>query len=97
MTAPDALEATREAVAALQAAVELRREYGETLGIRRISSDVERFLTDFDELRPAPERIPPAARPDQLEEIPDEPWTRPCGLMPRQRGMFPATRVHGRG
>ena len=62
MTAPDALEATREAVAALQAAVELRREYGETLGIRRISSDVERFLTDLDELgAPEPDttRSPP--------------------------------------
>ena len=63
MTAPDALEATREAVAALQAAVEgLRREYGETLGIRRISSDVERFLTDFDELgapEPGYHRSPP--------------------------------------
>ena len=91
MTAPDALEATREAVAALQAAVELRREYGETLGIRRISSDVERFLTDFDELG-APERIPPSP-PRPARGDPRRAGTRPCGLMPRQRGMFPATRV----
>jgi hypothetical protein len=75
MTAPDAVEATREAVSALQSAVErLRREYGETLGIRRISSDVERFLTDLDELGAPEPGYHPQPEPDQLEEIPDEPY-----------------------
>jgi hypothetical protein len=75
MTAPDAVDATREAVAALQAAVDrLRREYGETLGIRRITSDVERFRTDLNELGDPEPGYHPQPPPDQLEEIPDVPY-----------------------
>jgi hypothetical protein len=75
MTAPDAVDATREAVAALKAAVDrLRREYGDTLGIRRITSDVERFLTDLDELGDPEPGHRPQPDPDKLEEIPDVPY-----------------------
>jgi hypothetical protein len=75
MTAPDAVDATREAVAALQAAVDrLRREYGDTLGIRRITSDVERFLADLNELGDPEPGYHPQPPPDQLEEIPDVPY-----------------------
>lgn len=75
MSSRDAVGATREAVAGLSAAVaRLREEYGDTLGVRRITSDLARFSADLDELgEPAPGHRP-GVRPDQLEEIPDEPY-----------------------
>ena len=75
MTSPDAVGAAREAIASLRTAVQrLRNEYGDTLGVRRISSDVERFVADLDELGgPAPGHRPGPA-PDELEEIPDTPY-----------------------
>lgn len=73
--AREAVDATREAVAVLQAAVErLRREYGDTLGVRRITSDVGRFLIDLDELGDPEPGYHPQPDPDQLEEIPDAPY-----------------------
>jgi len=71
----------REDVAAVAAAVErldvavtaLRSSYGETLGIRRLSSDVRRISEDLDELGdPAPDAVP--TRTATLEAIPDEPY-----------------------
>jgi hypothetical protein len=75
MASHDALGATQDAVAALKAAVSrLRNEYGDTLGIRRLASDVERFAADLDELgSPAPGHRPGPA-PHELEEISDEPY-----------------------
>jgi hypothetical protein len=71
----DAVGATKEAVAALKAAVaRVSAEYGDTLGVRRLKSDVERFAADLDELgTPAPGHRPGPA-PDELEEISDEPY-----------------------
>jgi hypothetical protein len=91
MTAPDAVDATRGAVAALQSAVErLRREFGDTLGMRRLSSDVERLRADLDELGDPEPGYHPQPDPDQLEEIPDDPYdetmwdhTEAEGLGPR--------------
>lgn len=70
----DAVTATRDAIARLTQAVDrLRREYGDTLGVRRIASDVSRFSADLDELGPpAPSAAPPVA--PQREVIPDEPY-----------------------
>ena len=75
MASQDALFATKEAIAALKAAVtRLGNEYGDTLGMRRLSSDVERFAADLEELgNPAPGHRPGPA-PEELEEIPDTPY-----------------------
>jgi len=75
MSSRDAVGTTREAVAAMEAAVgRLRDEYGDTLGVRRITSDLQRFSADLDELGgPAPGHRP-TVRPEGLEEIPDEPY-----------------------
>lgn len=71
---PDAVSATREAIDKLSAAVDrLRSEYGDTLGVRRITSDLARFSADLDELGgPAPGHRPAVAPERQV--IPDEPY-----------------------
>lgn len=49
----------------------LRVEYGDTLGVRRLTSDVQRLRADLDELgEPAPGHRPGPPL-DELEEIPD--------------------------
>lgn len=75
MALQDPVRATREAITALTACVgRLRDEYGDTLGVRRITSDLSRFSTDLDELgAPAPGHRPHVG-PGELEEIPDEPY-----------------------
>ena len=58
MPAQDAVGATREALTALAAAVlRIRNEYGDTLGVRRLTSDVDRLAESLDQLGE------PAARP----------------------------------
>lgn len=75
MASQDPVRATREAVAALTACVSrLREEYGDTLGVRRITSDLSRFSADLDELGPPAPGHRPHVRPEELEEIPDEPY-----------------------
>ncbi len=71
--AQDAVGATREAVALLTAAAQrVRSEYGDTLGVRRLMSDVDRLKADLDELGgPAPGHHPAVNR-DDLVEIPDD-------------------------
>ena len=61
-----------EAIQRLAHAVEhLRDEYGDTLGVRRLLSDVQRLGADLDELgEPRPGRRPSAPL-EELEEIPD--------------------------
>jgi hypothetical protein len=67
------VEGVRKAASSLHEAVErLRLEFGDTLGVRRLVSDVRRFADDLDELgdpRPGHRPGPP---PEELEEIPDE-------------------------
>ncbi|MDQ4084691.1 MAG: hypothetical protein M3165_02645 [Actinomycetota bacterium] len=62
----------QEALVRLARAVDqLRAEYGDTLGVRRLSSDVERLGADLDELgepQPGYRRVPSL---EELEEIPD--------------------------
>ena len=75
MSSRDAAGATREAIAVLTAAVtRLREEYGDTLGVRRVTSDLERFSADLDELGSPARGHRPRVGPDDLEEIPDEPY-----------------------
>lgn len=63
----------RDAVQRLARAVEqLRVEYGDTLGIRRLTSDVQRLGADLDELGdPVPGHRPEPPL-EQLEVIPDD-------------------------
>jgi len=71
----DAVRAAREALTSLAAAVlTVREEYGDTLGVRRLTSDVDRLNADLEELgEPAPGHRPPARSQDLLE-IPDDPY-----------------------
>lgn len=75
MSSNDPVGATREALTTLAAAVlRVRNEYGETLGVRRLTSDVDRLQADLDELG---DRMPghtPGVNKDELLEIPDDPY-----------------------
>lgn len=75
MTELESVAATRAALTSLAAAVlRLRSEYGDTLGVRRLTSDVDRLNADLDELgAPAPGARPPVA-PAEMIPIPDEPY-----------------------
>lgn len=78
MSAQEAVTSVRGAVLRLEAAVAaLRREFGDTLGVRRVSSDVRRLIEDLDELGEpqAGRHAAPTAAP-VLEEIPDTPYDR---------------------
>ena len=75
MSAHDSVGATREAITSLAAAVlRVRGEYGDTLGVRRLTSDVDRIQADVDELgSPAPGHRQ-GVRPEDMIEIPDDPY-----------------------
>ena len=66
--------AVSEAISSLEVAlVSLRRDYGDTLGVRRLCTDVGRLADDLDELGdPLPGHRVAATRP--LEIVPDEPY-----------------------
>jgi hypothetical protein len=49
----------------------LSQEYGDTLGVRRLVSDVARLSDDLAELGPPDHRRRPGPVPEELEEIPD--------------------------
>ncbi len=68
--------AVAAAVSQLEAAVtDLRHTYGDTLGVRRLVSDVRRLTDDLDELgEPKPGHSAPPPRP--LEPISDAPYDR---------------------
>jgi hypothetical protein len=62
----------QEALLRLNEAVErLRAEYGDTLGVRRLTSDVQRLGADLDELGDPQPGYHPGPSVDELEEIPD--------------------------
>jgi hypothetical protein len=75
MSAQDPVAATRAALTSLAAAVlRIRNEYGDTLGVRRLVSDVDRLQADLDELGdPSPSHRPPVS-PQEMIPIPDEPY-----------------------
>lgn len=62
------------AVSQLESAMTtLREEYGDTIGVRRLSSDVRRLADDLDELGdPQPGHQPPEKPP--LETVSDTPY-----------------------
>jgi hypothetical protein len=75
MPEQDSVAATRSALTSLAAAVlRVRNEYGDTIGVRRLTQDVDRVLEDLDHLgSPNPSRRPPVA-PEEMIPIPDEPY-----------------------
>ena len=75
MTAQDAVETCRESLTTLAAAVlRIRHEYGDTLGVRRLTSDVDRIAEALDQLGdPQPGHRPSTTEPDFVE-IPDDPY-----------------------
>ncbi|MGA9749704.1 MAG: hypothetical protein WBQ50_19805 [Nocardioides sp.] len=75
MSSNDAVGATREALTTLAAAaLRIRDEYGDTLGVRRLTSDVDRLQADLDELGDPRPGHTPGPRKDDLLEIPDDPY-----------------------
>ena len=75
MSSQDAIGATREALTSLAAAVvRVRDEYGDTLGTRRLASDVDRLRTDLDELGDPRAGHPLALNPEDRLEISDDPY-----------------------
>ncbi|WP_129667137.1 hypothetical protein [Phytoactinopolyspora endophytica] len=73
-SAPECRDAVAAAVTTLESAVSrLRQAYGDTLGVRRLTSDVARLSEDLEELgEPHPGRRSHIDGP--LEAIPDTPY-----------------------
>jgi hypothetical protein len=75
MSAHDAVGATREALTSLAAAVlRVRKEYGDTLGVRRLTADVDRLNESLDLLGEPQPGHRPGVSPDEMVEIPDDPY-----------------------
>jgi hypothetical protein len=75
MSAQDAAGAAREALTTLAAAVlRIRNEYGDTLGVRRLTSDVDRLNESLDMLGEPQPGHRPGVKPDEMVEIPDDPY-----------------------
>lgn len=76
MGAHDSKAAFAAAIATLESALSrLRGDYGDSLGVRRLASDVRRLADDLGELGDPLPGHPPTDR-SQLEEIPDVPYDR---------------------
>jgi hypothetical protein len=75
MSAENAVGATREALTSLAAAVlRIRNEYGDTLGVRRLTADVDRLAEALDQLGdPQPGHRPAVSETDVIV-IPDDPY-----------------------
>ena len=75
MPAHDAVGATHDALTALAAAVlRLRQEYGDTLGVRRITSDVDRLAEALDQIGEPQPGHRPGISDSQIIVIPDDPY-----------------------
>jgi hypothetical protein len=75
MSAQDAVGSAREALTTLAAAVlRIRNEYGDTLGVRRLTSDVDRLNESLDMLGEPQPGHRPGVKPDEVVEIPDDPY-----------------------
>jgi hypothetical protein len=75
MPAHDAVGATREALTALAATVlRIRQEYGDTLGVRRLTADVDRLAEALDQLGEPQPGHRPGVRADEVIVIPDDPY-----------------------
>jgi hypothetical protein len=73
MTAQDAVGSTREALTALAARVlAIRNEYGDTLGVRRLTADVDRLAEALDQLGDPQPGHRPGPGSDEMILIPDD-------------------------
>jgi hypothetical protein len=75
MTEQEPVAATRAAITHLAAAVlRVRNEYGDTIGVRRLTADVDRVLEDLDHLGSPQRTSRPPVAPEEKIPIPDEPY-----------------------
>ena len=75
MSSQDAVGSTREALTTLAAAVlRVRKEYGDTLGVRRLTSDVDRIAEDLAELGDPQPGYTPGVDSSEVIAIPDDPY-----------------------
>ena len=75
MSAQDAVGATREALTTLAAAVlRIRNEHGDTLGVRRLTADVDRLAESLDQLGDPLPGHRPMVSADEMVLIPDDPY-----------------------
>lgn len=75
MAVENPVGAAREALVPLAAAVlRLRNEYGDTLGVRRLTADVDRLAEALDLLGDPQPGHRPDAGPTEMIEIPDDPY-----------------------
>jgi hypothetical protein len=75
MSAEEAVAAARRALTSLAAAVlVVRNEYGDTLGVRRLTTDVDRIAEDLDQLGDPQPGHRAAVAPEDMLEIPDDPY-----------------------
>ena len=75
MSAEEAVAATRRALTSLAAAVlVVRNEHGDTLGVRRLTTDVDRIAEDLDLLGDPMPGHRAAVAPEDMLEIPDDPY-----------------------
>jgi hypothetical protein len=75
MAAQDSVGAAREALTTLAAAVlRLRGEYGDTLGVRRLTSDVDRLAEALDQLGEPQPGHRPGVGDTEMIVVPDDPY-----------------------
>ena len=88
--AQDPVGAAREALTALASTVlRVRNEYGDTLGVRGLTSDVDR-LADLEELgEPAP-GTGPGVPVEEVLRYRTAPTTKACGWTPSPRPSTPS-------
>ena len=75
MPQQDAVTATRDALTTLAAAVlRIRTEYGDTLGVRRLTADVDRLAEALDLLGEPQPGHRAGVSADEVIVIPDDPY-----------------------
>ena len=75
MSAQDPVGSAREALTALASTVlRVRNEYGDTLGVRRLTADVDRLAEALDQLGDPQLGHRPAVSETDVIVIPDDPY-----------------------
>ncbi len=75
MAAQDAVGSAREALTTLAATVlRIRQEYGDTIGVRRLTSDVDRLAEALDHLGDPRPGHRAGVSADEIVVIPDDPY-----------------------
>jgi hypothetical protein len=75
VAAQDAVGSAREALTTLAATVlRIRQEYGDTIGVRRLTSDVDRLAEALDHLGDPQPGHSAGVSADEIVVIPDDPY-----------------------